>query len=261
MKSKKEEFLTKCTLSLFILFSIANVSFSQIGDSTKVPGHFGGSVTITTKGISTIPNLTLGKPAAIFDLSVGRRLSFEPQFRFALDGKPWSFLFWWRYKLVQTGKLNFNIGAHPALSFKTRTSITDGVASENTMVYRYLAGELSPVYSISKNVSFGVYYLYSRGIEKVLTRNTNLIALRSNFSNIRISDQFSIGFYPQVYYLIMDKHDGFYFNSSLNLGKKNFPVSLSAMINKRLKSNLPADNNFIWNVSLRYAFNKEYVQK
>jgi len=37
---------------------------------------------------------TLGKPAAIFDLSVGNeRLAFEPQFRFSLEGKPWSFIF------------------------------------------------------------------------------------------------------------------------------------------------------------------------
>jgi hypothetical protein len=56
-----------------------NVSFLQTANSIKVSGHFGGAVTITTKGISTIPNLTLGKPAAIFDLSVGRRLSFEIQ--------------------------------------------------------------------------------------------------------------------------------------------------------------------------------------
>lgn len=154
-----------------------------------------------------------------------------------------------------------NIGAHPALSFRTKTSTIDGVTSENMVVYRYLAGELSPVYLLSEKVSVGAYYLYSRGIEKVLTKNTNLIALRSNFSNIKISDQFYIGFYPQVYYLKMDEHDGFYFNSTLTLGKNNLPVSLSAMINKRLKSNIPADNDFIWNVSLRYSFNKEYVEK
>lgn len=218
-------------------------------------------LSITTKGISTIPNLTLGKPAAIFDMSVGKRFSFEPQFRFALEGKPWTFLFWWRYKLVQTEKIRFNIGAHPALSFKTKTSIVDGVAKENMMVYRYLAGELSPVYLLSKNVSVGTYYLYSRGIEKGITKNTNLIALRSNFSNIKISDQFFMGFYPQIYYLKMDEREGFYFNSSLTLGKKIFPVSLSAMVNKRLKSNISADNDFIWNVSLRYSFNKEYVEK
>jgi hypothetical protein len=261
MMITRERFLTKFIILLFFFYSISHESFSQINDSTEVPLNFGAAVTLTTKGISTIPNLTLGKPAVIFDLSAGRRLSFEPQLRFALEGKPWSFLFWWRYKLLQTGKIRLNIGAHPALSFKSKTSVIDGVATENMMVYRYLAGELSPVYLLSKNVSIGAYYLYSRGIEKVLTRNTNLIALKSNFSNISISDQFSIGFYPQVYYLKMDKHDGYYFNSSLTLGRNNFPVSLTGMINKRLKSNIPADNDFIWNVSLRYAFNKEYVRK
>jgi len=59
----------------------------------------------------------------------------------------------------------------------------------------------------------------------------------------------------------MDEHDGFYFNSSLTLAKSNFPFSLSAMINKRIKSDIPADNDFIWNASLRYSFNKEYVEK
>jgi len=59
----------------------------------------------------------------------------------------------------------------------------------------------------------------------------------------------------------MDEHDGFYFNSSLTLAKSNFPVLLSAMFNKRIQSDIPADNDFIWNVSLRYGFNKEYVLK
>jgi hypothetical protein len=58
----------------------------------------------------------------------------------------------------------------------------------------------------------------------------------------------------------MDEHDGFYLNSSLSLAKSNFPVSLSAMFNKRIKSDIPADNDFIWNVNLRYSFNKEYVE-
>jgi hypothetical protein len=253
--------LFKRPLVIFALINLHFLAFSQITDSAKVSLNFGGAVTVTTKGISTVPNLTLGKPAAIFDLSAGRRLSFEPQLRFALEGKPWSFLFWWRYKLVQTGKIRLNVGAHPALSFKTKTAVIDGVATENMIVYRYLAGELSPVYLLSANVSIGTYYLYSRGIEKVLTKNTNLIALRSNFSDIKISGQVFIGFYPQIYYLKMDKHDGFYINSSVTVGKSNLPVSLSALINKRLKSDIPADNDFIWNISLRYAFNKEYIRK
>ena len=249
-------------LLVLALSTLAHVSFAQKNDSIRIPNNFSGAVTVTTKGISTIPNLTLGKPAAIFDLSMGKRnLTFEPQLRFALEGRPWSFLFWWRYKVLKTEKFRVNIGAHPALSFKTTATETGGVTEKTTKVYRYLAGELSPGYLLSKNISIGMYYLYIRGIEKEITRNTNLLALRSNFSNIKISNRFFMGINPQIYYLKMDEHNGFYFNSSLTLAKSNFPVSLSAMFNKRIKSDIPADNDFIWNISLRYAFNKEYVAK
>lgn len=246
---------------LFALSAFAQFSFAQKPDSLRIPNNFSGAVTVTTKGISTVPNLTLGKPAAIFDLSLGKRnLTFEPQLRFALEGRPWSFLFWWRYKLVNAGKLRVSVGAHPALSFKTTATETGGVTEKTTKVYRYLAAELSPSYFLSKNASIGMYYLYSRGIEKILTRNTNLVAVRGNISNIKISNQLFLGLYPQIYYLKMDEHNGFYLNSSITLVKSNFPVSLSAMFNKRIKSDIPADNDFIWNVSLRYAFNKEYVE-
>jgi hypothetical protein len=95
--------LIKRLFLLLILINLSHFSFSKKSDSTKVPGHFGGAVTVSNKGISIVPNLTLGKPAVIFDLSMGKRkLSFEPSLRFALEGKPWSFLFWWRYILLNT---------------------------------------------------------------------------------------------------------------------------------------------------------------
>jgi hypothetical protein len=71
----------KKSLTILVFASLTFFSFSQNYDSTRVPAHFGGAVTLTTKGISIIPNLTLGKPAVIFDMSAGRKLSFEPQFR------------------------------------------------------------------------------------------------------------------------------------------------------------------------------------
>src|SRR4051812_6824451 len=88
-------------LLLVISFSsLALFSFSQKIDSTKKLNHLGASVSITNNGIAFVPAFSLGKPAVIFDMSAGRRLSFDPQFRFALDGKPWSFIFSWRYKLL-----------------------------------------------------------------------------------------------------------------------------------------------------------------
>ena len=145
MKLKNRGQIIKFSLSLFILISITYVSFPQTTDSLKIPGYFGGAVTITNKGISLIPNLTLGKPAALFDLSLGKkRISFEPQFRFALEGKPWTFIFWWRYKIVDSKKFRMNIGAHPAFAFKTITFPSDTVPQEIIRVQRYLAGEIVP---------------------------------------------------------------------------------------------------------------------
>lgn len=247
---------------LFAIINISSVSFSQISDSTRKPSQFGAAVTITNKGISTIPNLTLGKPAAIFDLNMGgKRLTFEPQLRFALEGKPWSFLFWWRYKVVQSEKFRLNAGVHPALSFRTKTFTNEGISTQNMVVYRYLAAEISPLYIISGNLSIGTYYLYSHGVEKVLTRHTNMLALRANILNLKLSEKIYLGLYPQVYYLKMDSRNGMYLNSTLTLSKRNFPVSLSGMVNKRIKSDLIGDNDFIWNLSLKYSFMKEYISK
>lgn len=110
----------KQSVLFLILLTFGHPSFSQNVDSVNVSGHLGGAVTVTNNGISFIPTFSLGKPAAIFDLNMGKkRLGFEPQFRFSLEGKPWSFLFWWRYKLIKTNKVSVTLGAHPALSFKT----------------------------------------------------------------------------------------------------------------------------------------------
>src|ERR1043166_1493193 len=89
-----------------ILLLVTHFSFSQKEDSTNDVFHFRGAVTVTNKGISLVPTFTLGKPATIFDLSMGKKkLYFEPQLRFALEGKPWSFLIWWRYRLLNNSKM------------------------------------------------------------------------------------------------------------------------------------------------------------
>ena len=251
----------KSGLLVFVFCFLAHFSFSQEIESTKVPGHLGGAVSVTNNGISFIPTFSLGKPAAIFDLSVGRRLSFDPQFRFALDGKPWSFIFWWRYKLIKNDQFSFNLGTHLGLPFKTITETTNGVTKETITTKRYLAGELAPNYHLSKAVSFGIYYLYSRGIDDGTTKNTHFLTLNANFSNIPVSKQFYLKFIPQVFYLKMDQHDGFYFTSALTLANRKVPVSISSVINKFIQTDITASKNFVWNVSLIYSFNKKYVEQ
>ncbi len=109
---------------LFLFLSIFTLSaFAQKGDSTL---FFRSSLSVTHNGFSFIPSFSLGKPAAILDVAVGnKRLSFEPQFRFALEGKPWSFIFIYRYKFIDRDKFQFTFGGHiPAIVFRTETVTT-----------------------------------------------------------------------------------------------------------------------------------------
>ncbi|GAB2606562.1 hypothetical protein [Spirosoma areae] len=248
-------------LPLFILLTIAHLSFSQTTDSSRYIGHFGGAVSVTNNGISLIPTFSLGEPAAIFDLSVGgRKLSFEPQFRFSLDGKPWSFLFWWRYKLLHANKLRVTIGAHPALNFKTTFMAINGDVHDVLVTRRYLAGELAPNYFLTKTISVGMYYLYSHGFDQGATKNTHFLTVNSSLSNIKLSNQFFLRSNPQVYYLKLDEQDGFYVNSTVTLTKRNFPLSLSAIGNKTIHTTITASKDFVWNATLVYSFTKNYAR-
>lgn len=245
-----------------ILLGLSQYAFSQNTDSTKVKGNFAGAISVTNNGISLIPSFTLGKPAVTFDMVIGKRkLSFEPEFQFSLEGKPWGFFFWWRYKLVNTSKFFIRIGAHPALSFFTVPVVTNGESKETIIAQRYLAGEFTPNYFLTKHISTGIYYLYGYGIDNESVRNTHLLMFNLNFSNIKLSNQFLLSYMPQVYYLRINNNEGFNFTSSLTLSSRDYPLSLSAYINKTLHSSVPGSKNFIWNVSLAYKFGKSYVER
>ncbi len=244
------------TAFLFLLLScFAPFALSQDAESTLASHDVKGAVSMTNKGISTIPSFTLGKPAVVFDMSMGTgKLSFEPTLRFALEGKPWTFLFWWRYKVLEANKFKFIVGAHPALSFKTTSQVTNGVVDEVIVARRFLAGELSSSYSLAQNVSLGTYYLYSRGLETSTTRNTHYVGLNWGLSNPLFSNQVMVSVHPQVYYLQLDENDGFYFTSRFALEKRNSPFSISAIINKTIQTNISEGEDFIWNVSVIYSF-------
>jgi hypothetical protein len=247
---------------LFALLNLSSLAFSQKSDSTKVANYFGGGVTVTNNGISLIPTFSIDKPAVLFDLTAGRgKLSFEPQFRFSLAGKPWTFFFWWRYKLVNTSKLFVRAGVHESLSYLTLPVLINGESKESIITQRYLAGELAPNYFLTKNISAGMYYLYSYGIDNANVRNTHFAMLNMNFTNIKLSGKFFLSYMPQIYYLRINKNDGFNVTSTLILTRKNFPVFFSVFGNKTIRSTVPGHKDFVWNTSLIYSFNKEYVKK
>ena len=248
-------------LCLALLFPPSEV-FAQKAEDTRVPTELSGGVTLTNNGISLIPTFTLGKPAITFDLAIGKRkLSFEPEFQFSLDGKPWTFFFWGRYKLVSNQKFFLRTGLHEALAFSTSTTTVNGVSSESITAQRYLAGEFAPNYFLTKHLGIGIYYIYSYGIDNEFVRNTNLLMFHVNFSNLKLSDQFSASIMPQIYFLRINQNNGFNLTSSLSLVKRNFPVSFSAFVNKTLSFGIPGSKSLVWNASLIYTFHRNLVER
>jgi hypothetical protein len=215
-----------------------------------------GAVAVTNKGISLIPALTLGKPAAIFDVAITNgALGFEPQFRFGLDGKPWTFIFWGRYRPLRDGKFRLTIGAHPALSFKTITvSPGGGAAPRSTIVTRrYFASDVYPSYFIAKKLSVGPYYFYGHGLDQESIQHTHFVGARAYLTNLPIANQFFLQFAPQVYYLWMDREEGTYAGVTLTLANRRLPFSIATLMNSPIHSGIPGGQAFLWNVSLAYS--------
>lgn len=255
-------------LLLAIILLVTQQSFAQEAENALVKAEIKpqkafikGALSITNNGVSTVPYLSLGKPALIADMSLGKgRFSFDPQLKFNIqDTRPWSFLFWFRYRFIDNEKLRFTLGTHPAFSFKTRTAVINGVEQEAITVWRFLAGELSSRYVITPNLSIGPYYLYAYNMEKYVANNqSHFIALQSSITNIRLTDQFYMGIFPQAYYLRVGAQQGFYVYANISFAKHDFPLSLSASANKEIKSDVAGSQSFIWNVTLTYSF-KQYA--
>jgi len=249
----------KFTVLLLLLVFSAPL-FAQTKDSTQKTTHLSAFVGVTNNGISFIPTFSFDKPAGTVIFSVGgKRLSFEPDFRFTLDMNRGGVAFWWRYKLIMRGKFNLRVGAHPALNLIPLHDAVSGEETGTLEAQRFVAGEFAPSYALSKNVSLGVYYMQGHGFQDNAPKNIHFLTLNSSISNITLFSGISLQLSPQIYYLAVDDEDGFYFTNTLSLAKANFPLMVQSTINKTIETNITGSKNFQWDVSLVYYFNKEFV--
>lgn len=248
-----------CATAVIVL-SLVNVkAFSQHKDSTF---YFHADVSVTNNGFSIVPAFTLGKPAAFLDMRMGnKRLSFEPQFRYALEGRPWSFIFIYRYKAIIKPKFQLTFGGHlPGLNFVTRPVTINGIEDSLSVTRRFLAAEIIPSYKIKDNISVGFYYLRGHAFQNSGPQNTNFLALQGSFTKIKLAGKTYFSFNPQFFYLKVDADDGFYVNATTTFGVHGFPLTISSIVNKAIQSDIPA-KDFDWNVSLVYTLNRDFSVK
>ena len=234
-------------------FFIFNVSLAQ-EEKKRFLDDFSGTASVTNNGISLVPSFSLGDPALIFDLKFRKgRLSFEPDMRFALEGKPWTFIFWWRYMAVEKEKFSLRVGAHPAINFRTIPIMRNGGSEDILEARRYLAAEVVPTFKVAENIDIGMYYLHGRGFDDGV-KQTNFVVFTSTFKNLYITDQYYFDITPQTYFLATDDLQGYYVAGFLSFKKKDFPLYISAILNKALDTEIVPEDDFTWNVSLVYSF-------
>jgi hypothetical protein len=251
------------TLILLFLFCHNFINTKAQTDTTSKIINFRGAGSITKNGFSFIPAFSLGKPAAIFNFNIngGKRFSFDPEFRFALkDGRPWSFIFIWRYKFINQKRFQASVGTHfPAVPFRVLAYETSPKIKNTLAVSRVIPFEFTPTVIINKNNSLSLFCLYAKGVSDDANNHTALVSLRS-FSTIKLIKSLSLRLNPQLFYLKLDKRDGYYFASNFTLSSKKTSFYLGSTINKPLKTDI-AGKSFDWNISLGYALDRKLIVK
>ena len=240
------------------LLTISFVSFAQ--DTTIKELNISGNIGVTNNGISIIPTFSLAQPAfnISYALSRGGRFSIDPDLRLTFDGTKGGGMLWFRYKLKSQGKFKINIGAHPAFNFALRSVTKNGKTWDITQSRRFLAAEFAPSYTVSKHLTIGMYYLRGRGLQDDGPTNMHFITFNTAISGIPLSNGFNLGITPQVYYLKVDKEDGFYFTANALLTKAKSSFAFMSTMNKEIRTNIAGSKNFDWNFTLLYMFNKKY---
>jgi hypothetical protein len=249
--------------SFVLLFLFCNKSFGQEIDSTDRVINFRGAASVTNNGFSFIPAFSLGKPAAIFNFNIngGKRFSFDPEFRFALqDGRPWSFIFIWRYKVINQKKFQFTLGSHfPAVPFRVLAYENTPEIKNTLAVSRVIPFEFTPNVIINNNHSISAFLLYAKGISDDAVNHTSVFMIRS-VSIFHIGKNLRFRVNPQLFKLNLDEKAGYYFASNFTLSSKKMPFYLGSTINRAFNSDI-GGKPFNWNLSIGYALDRKLIVK
>jgi hypothetical protein len=247
----------KVILVTILFFFIIEKSYCQQTDSTQSISSFSGNIGITNNGFAIIPTFSLNSPAIIMNYFVRhKKFSFDPDIRLVADATKGGILFWFRYYAVEKSKFSLRVGVHPAFSFIRRTINDNGATTEITEMLRFAAGEIVPSYQITPNWSVGAVFLHGSGLQKHGPQNTNVLFLNSSISNIKLSKEVKFQLIPMVYFLNTDGFTGNYLSVTSILSHKKSPFSLQSTINQTFKSDIPGNQDFMWNVTLNYGFRK-----
>ena len=116
-------------------------------------------------------------------------------------------------------------------------------------------------YKVSKKINFTLFYINGRGLEKRdQSDQANFVTIRTGIDNLALSNNMSIGFSPEIYFLQIDNNSGFYFANTFALKHKKIPFFISSTLNQSISTSINA-KPFDWNIGINYSFRSTYSKK
>jgi hypothetical protein len=249
--------LVKQFIVVCCLLVAASTGYAQEKkDTTHVAFQFSGNLNFTTNGISPIPAFSLGKPAVLVNLSLkNKKFSYDPEMAFSIEGVPWFFNNFFRYKLIEKKRFQFRTGVNWAISYTYPQVTQNGVDRTIAKGERFIWLELVPRYKISEKVAISSITFSGYNFELGSVKRINYISLLGNFTKLPLTQKLYCNIFPQLFYLNLDgRIDGWFASGVLGVGHTKLPLLVSTQVNTTLTTNLSPDPGFKWNVSLTYSF-------
>ena len=239
--------------ALFFIFSIiATLAICKDeSDSTKSPISLSGAVSLNSNGIAPIPSFSLGKPVFSANLSIKKnRFSYDPQFSYGFDLKPWIIDNWFHYKLIDRPEFELRTGINIAMFF-SEYKTPDEIVWQGQ---RYVAFELAGTYKPTRTSSIGLMFWYDKGLDHgtITGYFINLVAERSD---IRIGKHILMAVNVQTFYVdYTDYNDGLFISPKISFSSRDKPAFIFFQGIQPLISNISPAPVFQWNVGIGYSF-------
>jgi hypothetical protein len=244
---------TKLILVLIGIFCMQIPSRAQQRDSVSV----NSSVAVYSNGASSVPSFSLGKPAINTAFSIAwHRFSFDPQFAFSTNSKPWFNAFWLHYKALNAGNFKFSAGTGITYTYSTSPATLNGAPYTRISGHSFFNADMAPVYNINNDLSVGIYYLYGSSLENLTPHNVHNISFGPSLNNIPVAGKATVDIAPQVYFLTIDGQSNYNFSLTGTLRMKKWPFAVTGLVNSALTK--PASGPwFLWSVGIIWAGSKK----
>jgi len=238
----------KCLL----LFMISGVIYAQEkSDSSIKKLQAGGSLSINSNGISSIPAFSLGAPAIIATASLGKgRFSWDPVLAYGLDVRPWFIDNWIHYLVVDREKFKLRTGINFSMYFsELKLPDKDVLQGE-----RYWALELAGFYYFSPVSNLSLMYWNDRGQDEGTIKG-HFISLAWDRSQIRAGKSLKLATFIQLFYIDYDgNNDGLFIAPKITASLDRIPLNVFFQASQGIVSNIEPFPGFKWNVGAGFSF-------